>query len=214
MPATRCLVLSVVAGVALAAGACSRAETPAAPPATSESPKDAPSTERVVGPLNPADAEALATMNDRLKEYVLLHQKIEGTLPKLPDNATPQQIDKNQRLFEQKMRDERKTGKRGDIFTPQAEPIIKRLMISVFGTPQGKLLKSSINDENPTGRVIVTVNGRYPDNIPLSNIPPQVLQTLPMLTEDMEYRFIGDNLILLDTPAHMIVDFIEDALPK
>jgi hypothetical protein len=27
-------------------------------------------------------------------------------------------------------------------------------------------------------------------------------------------RFIGDDLILLDTHAHIIVDFIEDALPK
>jgi hypothetical protein len=30
----------------------------------------------------------------------------------------------------------------------------------------------------------------------------------------MEYRFIGDDLILLDTHAHVIADFIEDALPR
>ena len=45
-------------------------------------------------------------------------------------------------------------------------------------------------------------------------MPPQVLQTLPELTEDLEYRFIGDWLILLDTHAHVIADFIENALPK
>jgi hypothetical protein len=50
--------------------------------------------------------------------------------------------------------------------------------------------------------------------VPLSSVPPQVLQTLPKLTEDMEYRFIGDRLILLDTHAHVVADFIEDALPK
>ena len=50
--------------------------------------------------------------------------------------------------------------------------------------------------------------------MPLATIPPQVLQTLPKLTQDLEYRFIGDALILLDVRAHLIADFIEDALPK
>ena len=60
----------------------------------------------------------------------------------------------------------------------------------------------------------LTVNARYPDIVPLTTIPPQVLQTLPKLTEDLEYRFIGNALILLDVHAHIIADFIEDALPK
>ena len=68
-------------------------------------------------------------------------------------------------------------------------------------------------DENPVG-VRVTVNGRYPDTVPVSTVPPQVLQTLPKLSEDMEYRFIGDRLILLDAHAHVIADFIDDALPR
>ena len=58
------------------------------------------------------------------------------------------------------------------------------------------------------------VNKRYPDTVPLSTMPPEVLQTLPKLSEDMEYRFIGDRLILLDTHAHLIVDYIDDVLPK
>ena len=36
-------------------------------------------------------------MNSRLKDYVDLHRKLERELPKLPDNATPVQIDTNQR---------------------------------------------------------------------------------------------------------------------
>jgi hypothetical protein len=71
-------------------------------------------------------------------------------------------------------------------------------------------------DENPVNPVALklTVNGRYPDTVPLTSIPPQVLQTLPKLSEDLEYRFIGDWLILLDVHAHLIADYIDDALPK
>jgi hypothetical protein len=60
----------------------------------------------------------------------------------------------------------------------------------------------------------VKVNARYPDSVPLTTIPPEVLQTLPKLTEDLEYRFVGDWLILLDTHAHVVVDYLEDVLPK
>jgi len=165
-----------------------------------------------VGPLSTEDAAALATMNARLKEYVELHSKLERTLPKLPDDATPQQIDRNQRQLEQLVRQARRTAKQGDLFTPEARPVIKRLLATVFGGPEGKQLKDSIMDENPVG-VSVTVNGRYPDTVPVSTVPPQVLQTLPKLSEDMEYRFIGDRLILLDVHAHVIADFIDDALP-
>src|SRR5204862_5580967 len=110
------------------------------------------------------------------------------------------QIDKNQRALEKLVREARATAKPGDIFTPEARPVIKRLLASVFGGPDGKQLKASIMDENqasPSAAKLI-VNARYPDTVPLTTIPPQVLQTLPKLTEDLEYRFIGDSLILLD----------------
>jgi hypothetical protein len=36
---------------------------------------------------------------------------------------------------------------------------------------------------------------------------------LPKLEETLEYRFIGRHLILLDVPAHLIVDVIDNAMP-
>ena len=197
----------------VAAAACSGRGQPASPPATTASPASAPPTKRVVGPLSEADAAALATMNDRLKAYVELHTKLESTLPKLPTDATPQQIDANQRQFEKLIRSARASAKPGDLFTPQAQPVIKRLLATVFGGPEGQQLKASIMDENPVG-VKLAVNARYPDSVPISTMPPMVLQTLPKLTEDLEYRFLGDHLIILDVHSHVIADFIEDALPR
>jgi hypothetical protein len=205
-----------LASVAIMSGACSREAPPAPPPATSASPADGPPTQRVVGPLSNEDAQALATMNDRIKEYLALHQKLEASLPKLPKEATPEQIDRNQRAFETLVRSERAAAKPGDIFTAQARPVIRRLLAAVFAGPEGKQLKDSIMDENVADpiRLKVGVNSRYPDTVPLTSIPPEVLQTLPKLTEDLEYRFVGDWLILLDTHAHVIADFIPDVLPK
>jgi hypothetical protein len=208
--------IGVVVFLALAlakSSACKGVDKPTAAPATSASPATAPPTARVVGPLSPADAQALSTMNNRVREYIDLHTKLERSLPSLPNDATPLQIDKNQRALETLVRNARVGAKPGDIFTPDARPVIKRLLTTVFGGPDGQQLKASIMDENPVG-LTLAVNGRYPDTVPLSSVPPQVLQTLPKLSEDLEYRFVGDRLILLDTHAHVIADFIDDALPK
>jgi hypothetical protein len=212
MPTARLVVLSLAAAVAAGSTGCNREKVPPPPPATAESPKEAPPTKRVVGPLSEADAQALATMNDRLKAYLDIHKDLEKGLPEIPQEATPQQIDAHQREFEKKMREARKNAKQGEIFTSEAQPVIKRLLAAVFAGPEGKQLMASIMDEQPAG-IKLTVNGRYPDTVPVSTVPPEILQTLPKLTEDMEYRFIGRHLILLDTHAHVIADFIENALP-
>ena len=192
---------------------CDRRKEPSAPPATTASPTSAQPTERVVGPLSAEEAATLSAMNDRVNQYVELHRKLEAELPKLPTDATPKQIDDNQRMLEQKVRQARASAKQGDLITPEARAVIRRLLATVFGGPDGKQLKASIMDETPAG-VKLAVNGRYPDDVPLSTIPPQVLQTLPKLAEEMEYRFIGDALILLDVHAHVIADFIPDAMPE
>ena len=216
MSTTRGVLISLVAAAVLSLSACGSGDNPSAPPATSASPASAPPTVRVVGPLTPEDARALATMNERVKEYVALHVKLERSLPKLPKEATPEQIDKNQRALANLLLEARGAAKPGNIFTPEARPVIKRLLASVFGGPDGKQLKASIMDESQAvpSAAKLSVNARYPDSVPLTSVPPQVLQTLPKLTEDLEYRFLGNALILLDVHAHVIADFIPDVLPQ
>ena len=190
------LIRVVAIGLVLAGGSLALVETRTEAQASSQS----------------RDQKTIADFQKRMSDYVALHRKIELSLPKLPDRSTPEQIDKNQRAFENLMRKTRATAKQGDIFTPQAQPVIRKLMANIFGGDAGKQLKLSIMDEN-SPNVKVAVNGRYPDNVPLSTIPPQILQTLPKLTEDLEYRFVGNDLILLDTHAHTIADFIPNAFP-
>ncbi len=71
----------------------------------------------------------------------------------------------------------------------------------------------AIMDENP-GIPTLKVNERYPDTVPLSTIPPQVLEGLPKLPEEMEFRFVGNSLILMDVHAHTIADFVPHAFPQ
>jgi hypothetical protein len=161
--------------------------------------------------VNP-DAKGLADFQKRVEDYVALHKKLEASLPDLPKEATPQQIDQHQRALSKLMREARAGAKPGDLLTPAMQQQVRHLLRQVFHGTQGKQLLSSIFDENPVD-VKLTVNGRYPDEVPLSTVPPQVLLNLPTLPEDLEYRFVGRRLILLDTHAHTIADYMDRALP-
>ena len=159
------------------------------------------------------DARVAREFTARINEYMDLHKGLEARLPTLPKEATPEEIDKHQRALGRMIADARKGAKPGDIFTREMRALFRRYLAAVFSGPDAKQLRASIMDENP-GPVKIAVNQRYPDQIPLATMPPQVLEWLPKMPEELEYRFIGRRLILLDVHAHMIVDFIEDALPK
>jgi hypothetical protein len=163
-------------------------------------------------PVNP-DAKALAAFLERVNQYVELHRKLEDALPHLSKESTPKQIDTHQRTLGEQIQKARRGAKAGDIFTPDAQVAIKKLLGRVFGGADGPALKASIMDENP-GIANLRVNDRYPDSVPLSTIPPQVLQGLPKLPEEMEFRFIGNSLVLMDVHAHIIADLIPDAFPR
>lgn len=163
-------------------------------------------------PVN-ADAKAVEGFMDRVNAYVEVHRKLEDSLPKLSKDSTPEEIDKHQRSLGQMIQNARRDAKQSDIFTPESQVVIKRLLEQVFGGPDGPALIASIMDENP-GIPTLQVNERYPDAVPLSTVPPQVLQGLPKLPEEMEFRFVGNSLILMDVHAHIIADFIPNAFPK
>jgi hypothetical protein len=207
-------VCACTVAASLSFAACAGAAPPvpessqAKPPAATAPAQTTPAKDQ---PVNP-DAKALAGFLDRVNEYVKLHQKLEASLPHLPKEATPQQIDKNQRALGQLIQAARKTAKQADIFTVESQAVIKRLLAKVFGGPDGAALKASIMDENP-GVPKIVVNERYPDTVPLSTIPPQVLEGLPKLPEEMEFRFVGNALVLMDVHAHIIADYIPDAFP-
>ena len=127
--------------------------------------------------------------------------------------ATPTQINQHQLALAQLIAHARSGAQFGDIFTKETRALFRRYLARVFVGPEGAKLKAVIMDENP-GRLQLHVNARYPESVPVSTVQTQVLQTLPKLPEDLEYRFIADRLVLHDIHADTIVDVIENAFPK
>jgi hypothetical protein len=182
------------------------------PPAQTPPGKHAPTTsaKKSVNP-NDANAAIIKEFLKRVDTYVALHKKLEDTLPPLPKQTTPQSIDQHQRALAKLIQEARKGAKQGDILTPQMQALVRRLLRPVFAGRDGAHVRAEILDNEYKGNVVLSPNGRYPDEIPVSTMPPQVLQNLPKLPEDMEYRFVRANVILFDPHAHLIPDWVPQA---
>jgi len=164
-------------------------------------------------PAQSPDAQIIADFQSRVKEYAALHEKLERTLTPLPDETTPELIGRHQRDLERLIARARAAARRGDIFTDPVRAYFRRQLSRVFNGPEGRSIRDSIMDED-TRAVRLTINGRYPDGVPRSAMPPQVLLALPGLPEQLEYRFVGRRLVLLDIHALTVADFMDNAVPR
>ena len=91
------------------------------------------------------------------------------------------------------------------------QTLVRRLLVPIFRGTDGAHVRAEIMDNEYKGNVVLRPNGRYPDEIPVSTVPPQVLQFLPKLPEELEYRFVRQNMILFDPHAHVIPDWVPQA---
>ena len=160
-----------------------------------------------------ADALTSVEFLKRIEDYVALHKKLEATLPPRPEHATPQQVDAHAKALSRLIAQARPRAKQGDMLPPDTRAYLRRQIAAGLSGTDGAAVRQSIMEDNP-GKVKLQVNGRYPDGVPFTTMPAPVLAELPRLPSDVEYRFIGDRLILLDVHAQHVVDFMDAAIPK
>src|SRR4030095_4645399 len=143
-------------------------------------------------PVNPT-AKTITDYQERVKAYLAAQRKISAGIEKLPDKATPQQIDTRQRELGKLVMAARKGAKRGEIFGPDMSALVRQLLAPIFKGANGAKVRAAIFDEPHP--VVPEVNVRYPDDVPLSTMPPDVMRLLPTVDPALEYRFIGRHLI-------------------
>jgi hypothetical protein len=106
-----------------------------------------------------------------------------------------------------RIRAARASAREGDVFTPAVAAAVKQTLLSKVSA----YTCLGIVDDNP-GEFPHHVNDGYPEGRALSTVPPNVLAALPALPTDLQYRFIGRHLILLDARSGVIVDEIRYAI--
>jgi hypothetical protein len=157
------------------------------------------------------DVALIVEFQKRVEEYVTLHRLLEGRVPTLEVSEKPQEIQAAIAALQEKLRQARANARQGDIFTARISQLFRRLIQEAFPECELFRLHALIGDETAKARMRPRVNASYPAGASLSVMPTKLLCLFPSLPEELQYRFVGRDLILWDVHANLVVDVIPDA---
>jgi hypothetical protein len=166
--------------------------------------------------LSPSALEerTLHDFDQRIDRYVRLHRRLERDLPPEHMFGDFEDMPMAVEALHNAMVDARPNARAGTFFTPGvAELLTTRLARAMTAgglTPAEALVTMNLGyrQRNPQ----VQVNERIPPGRHV-RVWPALLAVLPALPEELEYRFIGSDLVLVDVHADLIVDVLKGALP-
>jgi hypothetical protein len=95
----------------------------------------------------------------------------------------------------------------GSIFTPAVAADVRAIVAADFAR-RSVSDRADLMTEMPT--TLPRINEPYPTGEPLATFPPLLLQALPRLPGELEYRFMGRHLIIRDGRTNLIVDYLAD----
>jgi len=174
------------------------------------------------------DPSVLDEFQDEVEEYVELHQDLLKRVPNVSESATAAEMDAHRKKMGDAIRAERRGAKQGDIFEPRVAAAFVAAIRKELAGPEGPAMLQELRSGNPkvegtprqsdpsredTRNVALAINMAYPDGAPSSSVPSSLLLVLPRLPEQVKYGFIGRALVLRETEADLILDFIRDVVP-
>jgi hypothetical protein len=160
------------------------------------------------------EREGLREFQEKVAEYAVLHAR---QLVKLRSRGASVA---EQGALAHAIAAKREKARPGDIFLPEVQPLFRRLIAAQLEGPDTLDARKAVLEGNPGQEeeedavsVVVQVNAVYASGAPRSTVPPSVLLTLPRLPPALEYRFVGRDLLLIDSVAQIIVDFLPAVAP-
>ena len=186
-----------VATAVLASTSCHRADSNAA------------EADNIV--TNAPEAGPFKPFSESVQKYLAVRSMADQKVQPLKETGDPATISAREKALGDAITEARADAKQGDIFVPSVVPEFSRFVREDFAkrTPADR---TAVLEEVPL-KVPPKVNETYPTELPLATVPPTLLQKLPTLPPELEYRFLGRHLILRDIKANLIVDFIPDIVP-
>lgn len=160
------------------------------------------------------ESPAVRAFTEATRDYARLHRQLESTLPRLDVTSNPETIHRAVESMNAAVRAARPDAKAGDLFTESlATELRLRIDDALFanGLSPADVRASEAADGTDAAMVPLQVNGRFPWRYASATFPC-VLQALPPLPPELQYRLIGNTLVLVDVHADLIVDLLPYAL--
>jgi hypothetical protein len=157
-------------------------------------------------------ALALREFGERAAAYAKLRESLTKGVAPVSRADTASHIERHQQELAAAIRTSRSNARQGDIFTPPVVPQFRTIIRRDLQERDIRDALAAMQDVRLT--LSLQVNASWPTDTPRPMVPPKLLANLYPLPEGLEYRFIDRHLVLLDTEANLIVDFITDVVPS
>ena len=162
---------------------------------------------------------AVQAFEDRVAQYVLQHRLLERTVPPLQPTRDMRQVEMAVQALALRIRLARTGALPGDLITPEVAMVFRRRIATSLTAGEWAAIlaenaEEAEEDEEgvPAGPPpVLRVNMTWPEPVLFGFVPPLLLAALPRLPEELQYRIIGNALVLWDHHANLIVDFLPDA---
>jgi hypothetical protein len=155
-------------------------------------------------------AAALRLFDARVNEYAALHRRLEGPLPPLTPTKETLRNHVLRQLLASAIRRARAGAQQGDIFEPGVALVFRGLIADALQGRDATTFLAEFDEEDPPSDAALVVNEPLPRGSTHA-MPSRLLQILPPLPEDVEYRIVNRNLVLWDIHADLVIDFLPKA---
>ncbi len=166
-----------------------------------------------VPPLSPNDQRIADAFEKRVKTYSKLREDLEAKMPKLSTDAKPEEIEHHKKQFQERVRAARSGARQGELFNRESQTLIRAIIKDEFKGRDRVEFRDTVLREAENKSVPLRVNYPYPEQGELLEMPATLLQRLPPLPKQVRYRFVRQNLLLVDRENGLIVDYMTNALP-
>jgi hypothetical protein len=153
---------------------------------------------------------ALRDFQKRVASYLDVQKKLAAQGPPMQSTADPSKTQATENALAARLKSARGDAKQGDIFAPGVAARLRQLMDPELRGRAASETRSAIRDEAPP-KFELKVNAVFPDGA-LPTMPVNVLQVLPRLPKQLEYRIINAHLFLRDVQAGIIVDYMSNVM--
>jgi hypothetical protein len=155
----------------------------------------------------PEPARALMDFVDRVTEYVEIRREVTAGIDGPAFCSDPEELSRQVHQRAAAIRAARPLAAEGTIFTPRVADFF-RARLDRAGQTAIDATPGADGDDT----VVLEVYTVLPWSVgtPAS---ARLVSVLPLLPDELQYRFVGRDLVLLDVDLNLVVDILREAVP-
>lgn len=158
--------------------------------------------------------QAVAAFERTTQAYALMHRRLESQIGAIEFGTPVAEINRiiNQLAFA--IRAERHDARQGDVFAPALGDVLRARITDALREHHYTAhdVRAAGRAEGVDyGRVRLKVHDTFPWILAAAMFPC-IIEALPPLPPELQYRIVGDDLLLVDVHASLVVDVLPQAL--